>query len=285
MKKKTKYVITTLALLAMSIFIFEHAVLASFAKAALKHVIALDAQMNRVIFNPIKACITIRGFKIFNPPGFKERILANVPLITMDFKAKTFFEEGAFFDSIHVHIKELNIIRTKDNVVNLAQMKALTPQKDPAKSLSFLADKYILEIEKVKYIDYTKDEKDRVKEIDLNIKEEYTNVKDPNNIAKAIAFKVFFNGQIGNIGVDIQKIQKDLAKLAAENKKLDGEFRKLAEAQIEKAKEAARNQIDTAKEAVKTKVEDVRAKVDETKKTIEEKVEDIKEKLEEKKDK
>jgi len=273
MKKRIKIIIATLTMIVISFIIIERVVFVSIAKDAIRYIVKLETHMDSVKLNPIKGCLTINGFRIFNPREYKDRILAKVPKIIVDIKPETLFKKGTYIDRIVIHISQINIIRDKDGIVNLSQMKALTPKEESEQKEPFLVDRYTVEVEKVRYIDYTKEEDDRVRDIDLNIKEEYKGVKNPDNIAKIIAYKVFFNGQLGNIGVDIQKIQKDLAKLAEENEKLAGEMAKVMQEKIENAKEAV-------KEAVEKTTETVKEKVEQTKVAIGEKIDSIKDELE-----
>ena len=262
MRKKTKNFIIALILLVISFFAMKHIVLVSVAKNLVKHFLALEIHMNSVSLNPVNGSITVKGLKIYNPRGFKDRVLGYVPLVVLDFKPKTLLEKGTFFDSIVIHVKELNIIRNEDDVVNLSQVRALTPQEKAKEVPPFLVDSYVVEVGKVRCIDYTKEE-EREKEIILDIKEEYKNLKDTDNIAKIIAYKIFFNGKIGNIGVDIQRIQSDLAKLAEQNKKLADEIAKISEEKIDKAKEVVKEKIEKTKEIIKEKVEDMKEAIEE----------------------
>ena len=110
----------------------------------------------------------------------------------------------------------------------------------------FKADKCIIEIEKVKYVDRAGEE-DKAKEINIDIKEEYKTIKNFDNIAKLIAYKIFYSGKIGNIGVNIQKIQKDLAKLAERNKKLADEIAQAKQQKAEEVKQVVQEKIEAVK--------------------------------------
>ena len=178
MRKKIKHFTGILIVMFFVLFITEHILFVSLAKSAIKYITALDIQMNSVSVNPFKTRMTIRGLKIFNPLGFKEPMLAHIPLVMIDIHPKSFIEKGAFFNRIIVHIKQLNIIRNKDDIVNLSKMKILTPREKQKNKTPFAIDHYAINIEKVKYVDYTKEEKDRVREIDINVEEEYKNVKN-----------------------------------------------------------------------------------------------------------
>ena len=256
MSKRLKYVGIIVAIIVVALLIlylaFEHLILPTIVRAAIKYVTDLDIHMNRIALDPFEHRVTIKGFKIFNPEGFKPRVLASAPLLIIDFKKKTFFEKGAFLDAIVIHLEEFNIVRNKEDVVNLSKLKALTPQEKPKEKDPFLVDSCIIKIEKVRYTDYTKDEEGLEKVVDLEVEEEYKKMKNPDNIARTIAFKIFFSGELGNIGVNILEIQKNLAKLAEENKKLAEELEKLKQERDEKAKKEIEGKIETIKEEINT---------------------------------
>jgi ElaB/YqjD/DUF883 family membrane-anchored ribosome-binding protein len=277
MKKKIGYIFVVFVLVLIGFFVIEHAILVSITKTALRYVVRMDTHMNRVSLNPVTGCITVRGFKIYNPPGFKERVLADVPLITMDFKAKTLLENGIFFDNITVNIKEINVIKNKENQTNVSQMKAFSPAEKPKEKLPFLADRYDVQIEKIKVIDYTQGDEAVTKEVDLNIQESYKKVKNPDTVIKAIGFKLYFNGKLKNIGFNIKRIQSELAKLAEENKKLRKEIVKATQERIEKTKKIAEGAITATKKAIQDTAKGVQDKAGEAKEIVSEKSEKTKE--------
>lgn len=280
MKKGAKYVLFVALATLILFFVVEHVFLVSIAKTAINYLIKLDTHMNRVIINPFLGSVTIRGFKIYNPQGFKEKILATAPLVNIDFSPKTIFKRGAYFDEIIVHIKEINVIKQKDGMTNIGKMHAFTPKEEPNEKEPFLADRYVVEIEKIKFTDYTKEEP-VTEEIELNIREEYKKVKNPDNIVNAIGFKLYFNAGLKNIGVNVKKLRQELAKLAEKNKKLKDEFAKYAEEQAEKAKEAVKEKLEETKEAIGGKIEATKEGVEKVQEAVKEKVEEIKEEIEE----
>lgn len=249
MKKHAKHILFAVSAALVLFFLIEHVVLVNITENAIKYLIKLDTHMNRVIVNPFLGSVTIRGFKIYNPQGFKEKILAAAPLVNIDFSPKTIFKKGVYFDKIEVYIKEINVIKQKDGMTNIGKMQAFTPKEEPKGKEPFLTDRYVVGIEKINFTDYTEEEP-VTKEIDLNIREEYKNVKNPDNIVNAIGFKLYFNAGLRSIGVNVQKIKQELSKLAEKNQKLKDEIVRLMEEQAEKAKEAIKEKIEDLKEKV-----------------------------------
>lgn len=252
------------------LFTLEHIILVYVAKKGLGNTLDLKTRITKISVQPIKVSMEIRGLTVYNPKGYGKKALAYVPYILMDFKPQTFYQEGVFLDKIEIHIKEINIVRNKDGQVNLSEIKALTPQEKKPQASPFLADKYVIKVDKVNYIDKTQEESKQLREIPIDVEEEYKGVKKEENISKIIAYKIFFNGKIGNIGVDIQNIQKDLSALAEKNKKLAEEIQRVKEEKSEKVKEAVKQTVSDVKEAVKEKI-------DQTKEAVKNRTEDAQE--------
>lgn len=244
MKKKIKLIGIILLAVLVVYFVFEHILLVDFAKTLIKYTVDLKTHMNRVTLNPFKGRITIKGLKIFNPPEFKDQIIAKIPTVVINFNKKTLFEEGTFLDRIIIHLKELNIIRNKEDVVNLSKVKALTPQEKSNNNGPFSVSSCIIEIGEVNYIDYTKNEEGEKETFVIEEKEEYNKIRDPERIGRLVAFKIFFNSKLKNIGVDILKIQKDLAKLAENNQKLAEQLEKLKQTKDEGEKKEIEGKIE-----------------------------------------
>jgi hypothetical protein len=254
MRKKIKWAsivaISIVIILLLLYVTFEYVVLPTIARLAVGTLTDLDVRTGRIVLDPFKHRITISGTKILNPKGFKDRVLAFVPLLVMDFKKKTFQEKGAFLDKIVIHIEEFTIVRDEDNIVNLSKIKALTPLEEPKENGLFAVDSCLIEIEKVRYVDYTQDENGQEKIFEINDSEEYKKIRDPDRIGRLIAFKIFFSGKLDNIGVDIQKIQKDLAQLAQENEKLAQELEKLKTEKDQEVKKGIEENIEDIKEKI-----------------------------------
>jgi len=248
--KFAKIIAVIIVIFLIVFFAFEHIVLVAIAKNGIKRVVDLKTHMSKIAVQPLKGILTVKGMEIYNPPGYQIRSIAEISRVLLDFKIETFFEPGAFFDKIEVNIEKINIIKNKDGVVNLSKMSALTPRENGSPP-PFRVDKYHIKIGKIYYTDRTREEKDQVREIELGVDEEYKNLKDPGNLAKIIAYKVFFNGKIGNIGVDIKKIRKDLAALAEKNKRLKEEFTSLDSAGDAPLKKGLSEKVEAVKSAIK----------------------------------
>lgn len=221
--KKLFGTITVISLIAMTVFFhFEHMVLIPVAKIGVKYMLDLDMHMDSITISVSEYKVTVKGLKVFNPPEFADadKILMDIPVLVIDFKKKTFRETGAFFDAIMLHIKEINIVRDCQNIVNLTKIRALTPMSEGSAAEPFRVDCYDIKIDKVNYIDYTKT-KNRIREIVLNVSETYKNINTVEKFNNIIGYKVFYNGKIGNIGVNIVKIRDNLGKLAQQEQILE----------------------------------------------------------------
>lgn len=226
MRRSLKISLVSAIAVIVILISFENVILVSVAKNGIKHIMKVRTNMTKIAVRPLAASVAIKGFKIFNPEGYKEKILADISLVLLDFKFKTLFEPGAYFDKIEIHIDKMNVIRDKNGVINLSQMKAfISPQLKEKKP--FWADKYIVEIEKVYFVDRTKPEENQIREINMNKKWEYNDVQDPDNLVNGIAYKVFVGGNMIGVGLELQKLQRELARVSEKNEKLKEATEKL----------------------------------------------------------
>jgi len=269
-KRGVKTFLKILLIVVLSFYALEYYALVTFFEKALKEIISLNLDIGRIRINPYRVSIKMWDLKIFNPEGFGNKVLVDVPFLIMDMKAKTFFQRGIFFNEIHIKIKEVGIIKDKNNVINLSRLKILAPPdgkikkpvKTKRKGSPFLIDRYVIEIDNIRYIDYSKEDGADEKLININVKEEYKNVKDAGNIARVIIYKIFFTGRLGNIGIDLGRIKKGLLKMSEENENLGKELSFMTRQKLKATQVILEEKVGDVKENINKANEAIREKLD-----------------------
>jgi hypothetical protein len=286
MKKIIKIVVLVLAIIAVAIWSIEHLIIVEALKSKISEVIDSKISISKIALKRKGGIIKIKDLKIYNPKGYKVRVMADVPRVILDLNKKTFSEPGLFFDRIEVHIDAVNIIRDKSGVVNLEKIRLFKQIEEKKEEEPFYTDRFYVKVGKVNYIDRMKEEGKQLQVIILDVEEEYIGMKNPSNIGNIIAYKIFFNGKIGNIGVNIQEIVKDLQELADKNLELEKELAALAsenktklDKAVDVAKDTVKEQLEGTKEIIQNKVETINKVIDKTKEIAKEGVAAIKEKV------
>ena len=78
MNKPVKVILISAMAAIIFMLFFESIILVSVAKNGLNHIMKVRTHMDKIALRPLKGSMAIKGFKIFNPEGYKEKTLAIV---------------------------------------------------------------------------------------------------------------------------------------------------------------------------------------------------------------
>ncbi|MFZ5802073.1 MAG: AsmA family protein [Candidatus Omnitrophota bacterium] len=151
--------------------------------------------------------IDIERLELSNPKDFEDPTMLDMPKIYLDFDLPAVFKGKTHIEAIMIHLDQFNVIKNKDGKLNLDALKAVSESKKPAPaaekkpapapqvSIDFLE----LKIGKVVYKDYSLGEKPVVKEFAINLNEQFTDIKDINDLSKIILVKALSGTVIGQL--------------------------------------------------------------------------------------
>ncbi len=88
--------------------------------------------------------VRIGDLKVYNPPGYPDEPLINIPQIAVDFDTPAFFKGKLHFPLIVLNMKEMVLVRNKEGVLNVDSLKVVEQAKEkkdeqPKKSSKELA--------------------------------------------------------------------------------------------------------------------------------------------------
>ncbi len=148
-------------------------------------------------FGIFKQAIRIKGFKLYNPEGFPDEVIFDIPEVSVDYDLSALLKGKLHLPYLAVNLKEMVVIRNKEGKLNVDTLKAATKQEkptegeekteEPSESMEMQIDIMKLSIGKVIYRDYSKGDKPIVVSYDVGIKEKtYKNVTDARKLAVLI---------------------------------------------------------------------------------------------------
>jgi hypothetical protein len=95
-------------------------------------------KVNSLVFNPFSAGVTIEGLIVTNPESFARRDYLDVQRFEATAPLKQFFEEHPQLDYVHLDIRQITFVRTREGTVNstlfydrLFPKPAPPPEPDP----------------------------------------------------------------------------------------------------------------------------------------------------------
>ncbi|MCG8431087.1 MAG: AsmA family protein [Candidatus Omnitrophica bacterium] len=183
-------------------------VVAAIAKdQILKHVISqaatrlTGARVTMEVFSlgVFKQSVSITGFKMYNPQGFPEEVMIDIPLVSVSCRILELTQKKLVIPKAEFTLKEIVLIRNaggKLNVNSLAfsekKEKEPVKQKDePAggkqeEMMAMQIDELILDIGRVVYKDYSSGDQPVIKVYEAGIKKTYKNITSPRQLAGLI---------------------------------------------------------------------------------------------------
>lgn len=129
--------------------------------------------------------VHMRNFKLYNPPGFPNEPMVNMPEIRVDYDVPAFLGGKIHAPLVVFNMKEMNVIKNKEGKLNVDSLKIIEeqkaaadkkqePQKQQTKPMPIRIDLLRLNVERVVFKDYSKGGDQpvvQVYEIDLKNKE------------------------------------------------------------------------------------------------------------------
>ncbi len=185
-------------------------------EAGVRAVTGLKLSMGSFRVGIISTIVDIGNLKLYNPAGFYDKVMVDMPKIYVDYDLPAIFKGLVHVETIKIDLKEFIVVKNMDGVLNLDSLKVVKAGKDGTRPAAkeggempaMQIDVFELKVNKVIYKDYSKGGKPVVKEFIINIDERYENVADPYSLVSLIVARVMTNSAIADlIGFDVRGLE------------------------------------------------------------------------------
>ncbi|MDO8525173.1 MAG: hypothetical protein Q7S07_01635 [Candidatus Omnitrophota bacterium] len=164
--------------------------------------IGIDS-MNVGIF---RTSVRIKGLKVFNPRQFKDRVMADMPEIYVDYDLPAIFAGNIHLRDLRIKLKKFVVVKNESGELNLNSLKVVKagnkgvkPEEKSGKAPNIRIDSLELMIDKAFYKDYSKGPEPSVKEFNVNLNGHYTNITNPYALVSLIVVKAMANTSISGL--------------------------------------------------------------------------------------
>ena len=236
---KKIFVVLTVIFLVFLCAIAARNSLARFALLkGVKSGLDLDMSIKKIDVGILKTYVNIEDMKICNPPGFNEKIMADLPQVYVNYQPGAFFAGQVHLNKLRLELKEFVVEKNQQGNLNVNSIKGLKnkkienqqrlPANVAAKSnLKIKIDSLELKIGTVVYKDYTQTPA-AISTYQIGIDEKYENITDVNVLVKLIVARALVNTAISRLsGLDLNGVNKDLSGIF---KNSEGIFKNLGNA-------------------------------------------------------
>jgi hypothetical protein len=260
--RKSFIIISIIFALLVAIFFGKNLIVKTSVKAGVKAMTGLKLNIKSMNVGILNSLIGINGLQLFNPPGFVDELMVDLPEVYVDYDLGAFIKRKIHLEEVRLNLKEFSVIKNEKGELNLDYLRVVKggkeekvegeegKEKEKTKMPELQIDVLELKIGKVVYKDYSKGTPPKSKEFNVNIDERYENITDPRAFISLIIVKALKNTTIARLtNFNLEALQENVAG---------------------KLKETTRKVMETADKVIETGKDDVGKKVKEAaKETIE----------------
>ncbi|MFH1493036.1 MAG: AsmA family protein [Candidatus Omnitrophota bacterium] len=206
--KKIAILILIFAILISALILAKNLIAKGAITAAVKAVTGLRLTIDSFNVGILKSNINIEGLMLYNPEGFQDKIMVNMPQIYVDYDLGDFLKGKVHLEELKIHLEELIVIKNSNGELNLNSLKVVQERKreketsseeKKAKEVQLQIDSLKLKIGKVIYKDYSSPPRVHLREYKVNINEKYTNITDMRTAASLIIVRALMNTAIASL--------------------------------------------------------------------------------------
>ncbi len=211
---KALFVICILVVVLIGVlFVFRNQVVKFVVSTGVKKVTGLKLDITDLNLGIPETVIGINGMQIYNPKGYEDRLMVDMPEIYVDYDLSAILKNDIHLKEVRIDLREMIIVKNRDGELNIDSLKIVKSAeqdqvavekekpKEEKKKTNFRVDHLKLKIGRVVYKDYSSGPKPSIKEYDLNIDDSYDNITDPQALARLILVRALINTNIANFKI------------------------------------------------------------------------------------
>lgn len=165
----------------------------SIVTVAASSVVGAPVHIDGFGFGIFKQAVHIKGFKLYNPSGFPQGVLIDLPEINVEYSISDLLKGKLHLPLVVVNLKEMILVKNKDGKLNVDALKVSQKKAEPAKEdkpapqVRMQMDVVNLNLGKVIVKDYTKGEPPVVQAYDIGVNNKvYKNITSAEQFAALI---------------------------------------------------------------------------------------------------
>ena len=272
MKREVITIPAIVLVLLIALFFGKNVVIKTSVTAGVRTMTGLKLSIRGMDFGIFKTLIGINELQLYNPSGFVDELMFDVPEIYVDYDLGAFMKGRTHLEEVRLHLKEFIVVKNEAGELNLDSLKVVKEEekevidegkKEKTKTRELQIDVLELRIDKVVYKDYSKGTPPKVKEYNVNIDDRFENITDPKTFGRLIIVKALKNTTIASLtNFDLGKLQRGISgtvrKTAEKALETPGRAIEIGKDAGEKARETAEEKVKKAIEAEKKAGEKVK---------------------------
>ncbi|MCX5702201.1 MAG: hypothetical protein NTW64_04395 [Candidatus Omnitrophica bacterium] len=187
--------VVLIAILVLSAFcLFRDLIIKSVISSVTSNITGAPVHIGGFSLSVIKQSVKITNFKMYNPKGFPQEILVDIPKLGVSCNLSALIKGKLHLKLLDFDLKELVLTKNKEGKLNVDSLKVVEAGKEPkkekakkpAKQMAMQIDVVNLNIGRVINKDYSVGEQPVIKVFDINIKKTYKDITSVQQLAALI---------------------------------------------------------------------------------------------------
>ncbi|MFH1868992.1 MAG: hypothetical protein ABH843_08500 [Candidatus Omnitrophota bacterium] len=246
-------VVVIILALAVTLSFMKNTIAKAGVEKGVQIVTGLKLNIGSFNIGILKTLVGIRDLKLYNPKGYIDKVMLDMPEIYVDYDLPAIFKNKVHLNEMRIDLNEFMVVKNEKGELNLDSLKVVQAQKEgkkpedkeKAKIPDIQIDSLRLKIGKVIYKDYSKGSEPSVREFNVNIDEKYENITDPHALVSLIVVKALANTTIASLAnFDLGGLKGTIGDTLATTQKVAGQA-------VSVVTETVKMTTKTAKEAAK----------------------------------
>lgn len=266
MKRKIIIIPAIVLAILIALFFGKNMIIKTSVSAGVRAMTGLKLSIRSMDIGIFKTLIGIKGLQLYNPSGFEDELMMDLPEIYVDYNLGAFMKGKTHLEEVRLNLKEFSVVKNEAGELNLDSLKVVKEaeeekvidedKKEGTKMSGLQIDVLELKIDKVVYKDYSKGTPPKVKEYNVNINERFENITDPQSFGRLIILKALKNTAIASLAnFDIGKLQKGVTETVKKTTEMaletPGKAVEVGKEAGEKVKETAKKTVEKAADTIK----------------------------------
>lgn len=217
--KRVVVVVSAVLVLLIGIGVLAKNVIAKIAvTSGVKAITGLELRIRRMDVGLFSGGLGIEGLQIFNPAGFHEPVMVDMPEIFVRYDAGALIQGRIHLPEVRLNLREMTVVKNERGEVNLNALRAIKAGKaqeqaqpqPAAKPPQIELDLLELHIGKVFYKDYSTGSV-QAREFNVNVHEQFRHVTNPYALAGLIVTRALAKTTLANIiHLDLGALESDV---------------------------------------------------------------------------
>ncbi|MCM8773489.1 MAG: DUF3568 domain-containing protein [Candidatus Omnitrophica bacterium] len=191
MSKRIKIIILAIVII-LGFCLVRDFLIKSIIEKVISDLAGSPARLGAFSLSVVKQSIKISNFKMYNPKGFPQDIIMDIPKMSVEYDLGALLKGKVHFKRIDFELKEIALVKNKEGKLNIDSLKIMEGKSEstkekkvekPNKEIAIQIDLMNLGIGRIVSKDYSGEGSEAVKVYDINLEKSY---KDINSLQQLV---------------------------------------------------------------------------------------------------